>query len=335
MKLLKKSTFARAAGSLALAGHLLLGVAEPAAAQVVAKVGAAYGDESHPQIKMLLRWAQLVKERTDGGVEIQIFPGGQLGGEVEMAEGLRLGSLQGALVAIDALSGWVPQGGVFSMPFIFRSDDHALAVYNGPFADRIAAYYPPQGFDLLGFWLAGKRNPMGKVKIQTPADVVGKTLRVVQSPLHIDVWKAVGANPTPIPFPEVPNAIQAGTIDFFDGVGSTYYSSKFYEFAPFYSDLGHIYAIMTMVVSDTWWQTLTPEQQAVLKDSFRELAPVNHHVITYENVAGADKAGAASATITVVKDKAPWQAAMKPVWDKWAGETADGQELIDAIVAVQ
>ncbi|MGH6922526.1 MAG: TRAP transporter substrate-binding protein [Propylenella sp.] len=321
------------AGSMAFAGCLVFGLAGPAVAQVVAKVGAAYGDENHPQIKMLLRWAQLVKERTDGEVDIQIFPGGQLGGEVEMAEGLRLGSLQGALVAIDALSGWVPQGGVFSMPFIFRDDDHALAVYNGSVADQIAAYYPAQGFDLLGFWLAGKRNPMGKIQIETPDDVAGKTLRVVQSPLHIDVWKAVGANPTPIPFPEVPNAVQSGTIDFFDGVGSTYFNSKFYEFAPFYSDLGHIYAIMTLVVGDSWWQGLTTGQQGAIQSSFRELAPVNHHLITYENVAGADKAAAAGATVTIVRDKAPWQAAMKPVWDKWADETTDGRKLIEAIVA--
>lgn len=260
--------------SIATAGALtLFAFADPLAAQSAAKVtvktGIAFGNETHPITISATRWSQIVRERTNGEVDIQVFPGGQLGGEVEMLEGLRLGSLQAAVVEISATSGWVPQGAVFSLPFLFRNDDHLFATYTGSVGKKLAAYYPPKGFRLMGFWTSGARHPMGKFKIEKPEDVAGKKMRTMQVQLHLDAWNAVGANPTPMPFPEVMNALQTGTIDYFDSIGSSYWDLKAYEVAPHMSVLGHIYAIFTVAVSEQWWQRQTPEHRKVMESAFR------------------------------------------------------------------
>jgi TRAP-type transport system periplasmic protein len=326
--------------SIATAGALaLFAYADPAAAQSAAKVtvktGIAFGNETHPITISATRWSQIVRERTNGEVDIQVFPGGQLGGEVEMLEGLRLGSLQAAVVEISATSGWVPQGAVFSLPFLFRDDDHLFASYTGSVGKKLAAYYPPKGFRLMGFWTSGARHPMGKFKIEKPEDVAGKKMRTMQVQLHLDAWNAVGANPTPMPFPEVMNALQTGTIDYFDSIGSSYWDLKAYEVAPHMSVLGHIYAIFTVAVSEQWWQRQTPEHRKVMESAFQELAPFEHHLITYYNALGPDKAAKAGATVTYVKDKTAWQAKMKPLWDKWAAGVPDGKALYEEILATK
>jgi TRAP-type transport system periplasmic protein len=244
--------FAKLAALVGIAALASLAMPAPAPAQqakVTVKTGIAFGNETHPIVIAATRWSQLVRDRTNGEVDIQVFPGGQLGGEVEMLEGLRLGSLQAALVEISATSGWVPQGAVFSLPFLFRDDDHLYKTYSGPVGKKIAEYYPAQGFKLMGFWTSGARHPMGKFKIEKPEDVAGKKMRTMQVQLHLDAWNAVGANPTPMPFPEVMNALQTGTIDYFDSIGSSYWDLKAYETAPHMSVLGHIYAVFTVAVS--------------------------------------------------------------------------------------
>jgi tripartite ATP-independent transporter DctP family solute receptor len=329
---------ARLAALVGVAAFSLLAVTVPAAAQqakVTVKTGIAFGNETHPITIAATRWSQVVRERTNGEVDIQVFPGGQLGGEVEMLEGLRLGSLQAAVVEISATSGWVPQGAVFSLPFLFRNDDHLFAAYSGPVGKKLAAYYPPKGFRLMGFWTSGARHPMGKFKIEKPEDVVGKKMRTMQVQLHLDAWNAVGANPTPLPFPEVMNALQTGTIDYFDSIGSSYWDLKAYEVAPHMSVLGHIYAIFTVAVSEPWWQRQSAEHRRVMETTFQELASFEHNLISYYNALGPDKAAKAGATITYVKDKTPWQAKMKPLWDKWAAGVPDGKALYEEILATK
>ncbi len=321
----------------ALAAAAILMAAPPAAAQpkVTVKTGIAFGTETHPIVIAATRWSQLVRERSNGEIDIQIFPGGQLGGEVEMLEGLRLGSLQAALVEMGATSGWVPQGAVFSLPFLFRDDDHLFKSYSGPVGTKIAAYFPPKGFRLMGFWTSGARHPMGKFKIEKPEDVAGKKMRTMQVQLHLDAWKAVNANPTPMPFPEVMNALQTGTIDYFDSIGSSYWDLKVYEVAPHMSVLGHIYAVFTVAVSEPWFQRLTPAHQQILTSTFQELAPFEHHLISYYNAVGPDRAAKAGATITYVRDKTAWQAKMKPLWEAWGISVPDGKALYEEILATK
>jgi len=177
-----------------------------------------------------------------------------------------------------------------------------------------AARYLPHGFVVLGFWNNGIRHPMGRFAINVPDDVKGKKMRVIESPLHIALWGMLGANPTPLPAPEIYNALQTGVIDFLDNSKSSYLALRFYEVAPYFTDLGHIYSYGAFSFSKLYWDKLTPEQQTILR---QEAAPA----IVYQDQAETTGDEAALAkTVTmgakVTKpDHAPWVAAMKPFWE--------------------
>lgn len=325
-----KSRLAKAGRTALLVSGLACGSWAASAADIVARFGFV-GIEEHPSTQALQRFAQLVSTRTNGTVEIQLFLGGQLGGEKEMSEQIRLNSLQGALVTNAALSSWVPEGQIFDLPFVFRDDDHAFSVTTGPIADRLAQKFTPQGFHVAAFWVVGTRHPMGTVPIRTPDDVKGKKMRVIQSPLHIEIWKTLGANPTPIPHTEIYNSVQTGVVDILDNSMTTYWFSKFYEVAPHFTLLGHIYAVGPVVFSEAFWKRLSPAQQAAIDRSAKDAAIFQNNLIVLNEekaLANAEKAG--SKVLRNV-DKEPWRKAMVPIWEKWAGPVG-GIDRINEIV---
>lgn len=316
-----------AVAAVALASLGFPGQAE--AQKLTAKMGTVV-NESHPNTVAMARLGQLVSRRTGGSVEIQVFPSSQLGGEKEMAEGIRLGSVQGAIINLSVLSSWVPEGQLFDLPFIFRDDDHVYAVTQGAVGKDLAKLYEPHGFKVLGYWINGVRHPMGKFAIEAPGDVDGKKMRVIQSPLHIDVWKTVGANPTPISWPETFNAVQTGVVDFLDNSKSTFWSAKLYEVASHFTELGHIYSIGALVVGTNFWDKLNPEQQAAFQASADQAVRFENHLLGYNDDLALAKAVQAGATVHM-PDKEPWREAMLPIWEQWAPKVG-GMEMIQRVL---
>jgi tripartite ATP-independent transporter DctP family solute receptor len=287
----------------------------------------------HPVVVVLEEFKKRVEERTDKAINVQIFHTAQLGGEREMAEGMRLGSIEGAAITLAAVSTWVPQGGLFDLPFVFKDDDHALRVYNGATAKRLAEFYPPQGFRVLGFSLSGVRNLFSTYPVAKPEDVRGRKMRTLQSPLHIAIWKTVGANPTPIPHPEVYGALQTKVVDIADNTATNYVNERWYEVAPNYSTTGHIYAIGATFVSERWFQRQKADHQKALVESMAEVVPMQHKLILAQDAESLGKAERAGAKIIRITDKSAWSDPMRPIWNEWAGQHATHKELFDAMAA--
>lgn len=306
-----------------------------AAAEFTAKIGKIGGDEETAENLALLRYEQLVERRTGGAVDLQIFIGNQLGDEVAIAEGMRLGSVEGGLLTSQAMSTWVPEGDVWGLPFIFRDADHALAATSGAPGEMVRAYYEDQGFHVVGLWTAGARHPVGHHAIETVGDAAGKKIRVKQSQLAMEIWKAVDANPTPMPWPEVANAIETNTIDLYTTLGSAWWGMKLYETAPHFSEVGHTWVVYLMTFSKAWWDKLPAQHQAVLEEAAAEMALFQHHYLDYANVRGPQLAERLGYEVHRIKDRDAWVAAMSGIWNDWAGEVADGRELIDAIQSVE
>src|SRR4029079_7561737 len=127
-------------------------------ARLTARVSVLAND-THPSTIAWRRFAQLIAERPGGACEIQVFPSAQLGGEREVSEGMRLGSVQGSSVNVAVLSSWVPEGQLFDMPFLFRDLDHAARGAPGPIGQAMAEKYLQHGFRVLGYWNNGVRHP--------------------------------------------------------------------------------------------------------------------------------------------------------------------------------
>lgn len=305
----------------------------PAIARAAAPIPMRVGILNDTQSPMFAAWshfAGIVHERTGGAIEVQIFPNAQLGAEKDVADGIRLGSVQGAALSVAVLSAWVPQGEVFELPFLFRDIPHAHAVMTGQVAEGLKAQFRPHGFEVLAYTDFGIRHPLGKFPIHTPGDVKGKRIRIIQSPLHLALWRALDAIPTPLPVTEAYNALETGVVDFMDMSKTGYRQLRFFEVAPDFAELGHIYSLAGWLVGAQFWQQLTPAQQAILASAAAESAALQSQL---EEARGdADIAWLVkNAGVTVTRpDPAPWRTAMKPVWEQFAPKLG-GMKLIEQI----
>jgi len=287
--------------------------------------------EGHPKAIAVERFAKLVAERTNGEVEIKVFPNSQLGGEVETAEGIRIGSIQIGLVTSSILVNWVPEVQALDLPFLFLNDAHAIKA-SEPLSNRLRAKFESQGFHLLGFSVNGARELISTFPIEKPEDVRGKKMRVIQSPLHLELWKAMGANPVPIPAPEIYTSLQTRVVDFFDNTTTNYKTFRFYEVAPHFTKLDHIYALGTWIVGLRWWRTLPKSHQAAIEKSALEIQPVIPELLSKtddEALAYAKKNG--NAKIVIVDDKQPWRAATAKMFAEFAEKIPDGKEIVSLI----
>jgi tripartite ATP-independent transporter DctP family solute receptor len=316
----------------------LQGAARPARAQTPApKAGrakvlkfASLGTDIHPATISARGFGEAVTKGTGGALEVQVFPSAQLGGEREVAEGMLLGSVQGSALTLAVLGNWVPEGQLFELPFLFRDDQHALGVMGSRIAEDMAGRFPAKGFRVFGFPLGGIRHLMAKFPINLPADIKGKKMRTIQSPLHITLWQTLGAIPTPLPPGEIYNAMQTGVIDFFDNAKSSYWDEKWYEVAPYLTELGHIYTFSAFTLSDRFWQQLTPDQQKVVRDAARETAGRHSKLVLDDDVTALKKA-VEKGTKVIVPDRKPWQAAMTPIWAQF-GDKLGGMSAIERVV---
>jgi tripartite ATP-independent transporter DctP family solute receptor len=324
----------RLALAAALVGATLALPAAAGAQQQTLRIGTVVA-APHPAIALMDDFKKQVEQRTAGGIVVQFYPAGQLGGEREMAEGHRLGSIEGSLNTLTVFSTWVPLANIFDMPFIFRDEAHAWNVYSGPVGQKIAEAFPAQGFRALAFTLAGVRNVFATFPVSKPEDVRGKKMRTLQSPLHLQIWSSMGANPTPIPHPEVYNALQTKIVEIADNTATNYLNEKWYEVAPHFSTTGHIYAIAGVFLSERWYQRQKPEHRTALAEVSAIFARAMHKAIVDGDAASLGKAAAAGAKIVNVTDKAAWATPMRPIWDQWIGTDAQRRELIDSIVATR
>ena len=286
--------------------------------------------EDNPKYEAAAIFAGLVEEKTDGAVEVALFPNSLLGGEAETAEGIRIGSLQMGILTSSVLSQWIPEVQVLDLPLIFESDAHAAAI-NEPLTAALADEFAANGFHLLGFTPNGARCIISQTAIATPEDAAGKKMRVIQNPLHVAVWKAVGANPVPIPAPEIYNSMETGVVDFFDNTAANYYSSRFFEVAPFYTKLNHIYAMGTWVISESWFNNLPEDYQSAVTDAAHEAQAAYvplWHAADDAALAETEKQGS---TIISDIDRAAWAGKLLPVQEEFSQSIPNAAALLEII----
>jgi len=312
--------------SLAILGVMLCLWSAPAAAQLAGRVAVIY-PEGQPTVQMWRRFAERVRA---AGVTLQVIPGGQLGGEREVAEGMRLGSIQAADNTLASLSAWVSEGQVFDFPYLFRDLGHIERVMAGPVGERFKGLYAAQGFQVLGYIVYGPRNLVSRVAVERPEDLRGRPMRVIQSPLHIALWRALGANPTPIPITEAYGALETGVVSLMDMTADGFEALRLYEVAPYYVETNHIWSVGAIIVAARFWSRLDREQQ-------REFAAAAADATAFFNALQARfQSEALARAVTrgarvVHPDVALWQAATRRIQDDERSRQG-GASLIDVLV---
>jgi tripartite ATP-independent transporter DctP family solute receptor len=313
--MMKKSVFA-----LLLVVSLVMFGTGFTEAKIVVKYGHV-GPPIHTQHAGALAFAKYVNEQTKGEIEVQVFPMGQLGGERSMTEQVQSGTLHMTAITAGVLANFVPEMGIIELPFIYPTRDIAYKVLDDKdVKERFAKYCDGKGFVFIGYTENEFRDfTNSKRPIKRPEDMKGLKMRVVESPIMIDTFKALGANPTPLPFPEIYNALQQKVIDGQDNPLFTSMLMKFLEVNKFATLSNHILTECPTVVNKKFWASLTPEQQKIFRDAAEVQIKVNRDGNTKNRTEMMEKFKALKIDLYLLthEDREAFRKAIKPVLDKY------------------
>jgi tripartite ATP-independent transporter DctP family solute receptor len=246
-----------------------------------------------------------------------VFSGGKLGNEKDSIEQTKIGAIAMTRINVAPMNNICAPTMVPTMPFLFRSPEHMRKVLDGPIGDEILKSCEPQGFIALAFYDSGSRSIYSvKKQIKSLADVKGMKIRVQQSDLWVSLLEAMGANATPMPYGEVYTALKTGLVDAAENNYPSYDSSRHYEVAKFYAKTEHSMAPEMLLFSKKIWDTLSADDQKALRQAAKESVPYMRKLWDEREAKSLATVKAGGATITEV-DKASFQAAMKPVYDKF------------------
>ena len=253
---------------LLLAGVLVLGLTAAAnAADFVFKLG-HIADPENPYAKGAEKFAQLVKEKTGGKVEVQVFPSSQLGNQRDLVEGTQFGTIDFTMTSTAVLGNFLPQVAVFDLPFIFRDVQHAYKALD-TVGMEIAQQL--QGMKLLAYYENGVRHMTNsKRPIRKPEDMKGLKIRVMEQPIYIEMIKALGGNPTPMAFGELFTALQQGVVDGQENPAAHIYTARFFEVQKYISLTAHTYSAEPMLVSLAAWNKLPKDLQEKIQSAANE-----------------------------------------------------------------
>lgn len=255
----------------ALAASLIASAAPAAEFNLKASHSAA---PSEPYQIGLQYFADKVKERSGGRVEVTIYPNNQLGNEKEVVEGLLLGTVDVAITANGVLGNFVPSVGIFDLPFLFRDREHLYKVMDGPVGDQLKADVAKRGYRLLAYYEAGIRHLLTKKPINSMADLHNMKIRTMQVPTHVAAFKAFGANPTPMAYGELYGAIQSGVVDGAEAANSNYYAQKFFEVAPNYAQVSWTALVAELLISERRLKSFPEDIQKIILEAAQESAAV-------------------------------------------------------------
>lgn len=213
-------------------------------------------------------FAKEVKAKSGGRIDVQVFGAGALGGERELVESVKNGFIQAGL-ASGVMANFFPSAMVTDIPYLFPSDDIADKVMDGPFGQKLAAdFNAATGMHNLCFGEVGFRHfSTGKTQVRSPKDLAGLKIRVQETPLYVTEMKALGAQPTPIAFPELYTALQTGVVDGQENPVPTIIFAKLYEVQKHVTLDGHNYGIDWFVMSDKFYKSLAPDLLKVVTDA--------------------------------------------------------------------
>jgi len=227
--------------------------------------------QEHPQGQGAKKFADIVEQKSGGKIKVRLFPSGQLGGDLQTVSALQGGTIDLTVLNAGLLVGQVKEFGLFDLPFLFASGKEADAVVDGPFGRKLADLLPAKNLMSLGYWELGFRNLTNSRRPVTKLEEIqGLKVRVVQSPLYIDLFNTLGANAVPLPFPELYTALEQKTVDGQENPVTLINTSKFYEVQKHLTLTRHTYNPQIVVFSKRVWDRLDADEKKLIEDAAQE-----------------------------------------------------------------
>ncbi|WP_418315350.1 TRAP transporter substrate-binding protein [Piscinibacter sakaiensis] len=259
-----------------------------------------------------------VAEKTGGKLTGKIFHNGVLGDQPDAIEQTRLGAIDFGEFSLGPMGQSIPETNVVSLPFIFKSVPQMHKLMDGEVGEAIGKGMIAKGLVPVGWYDAGARSFYNSIKpINTPADVKGMKVRVMNNDLFVGMVSSMGGNATPMAFGEVFQSIKTKVVDGAENNPPSYESTNHFEVAKYYSLTEHLIIPECLCVSKVSWDKLTPEQQAIVKAAGKKSAELQRKLWAEREKASMAKVTAGGVKVNMVTNKKPFQDAMKPVYDKF------------------
>jgi tripartite ATP-independent transporter DctP family solute receptor len=240
---------------------------------------ATQNPKGHPLVMGMEKFAELVTARSGGRIKINLFPGGVLGGDQANVSALQGGTLEMVVLNSGILASQAKEFGVYDFPFMFANPKEADAIVDGPFGKMMHQKLGAKGIVGLAYWELGFRNITNSRRpIHKVDDIAGLKLRVIPNAINVDWVKALGANPTPLPFPEVYAALDQKAIDGQENPVTVISANKFYEVQKHIVLSNHQYNPQSLIFSKKVWDTLSAADRKILADAGAEAATYQRQV---------------------------------------------------------
>lgn len=248
--------------AIALAAAMVFTSAQSQEVLVLADIYA----EDHSNSLGDIRFKELVEERSNGELQIELYFDATLGSERELAESVVAGTVDIAPSGLAGIGLFFPELQALEMPYLYEDLDHLTRVAEA-IAPEVEAIFQAEGLRTLGFWFLGPRMIASTRPIETPEDLEELRLRVPESPLYVGMARFMGAIPTPIPFPEVYTSLETGVADAAEGEPQSLFTAKWYEPTGTVSQTNHIWHFRHLVVNGARFDSLSEDHQQILREA--------------------------------------------------------------------
>lgn len=310
---MQRNTFIRSAIAIA-AGTLLSLAAHAQAVKLTLGHGAAPGNPRH---EAAVKFAEVVKAKSGGRIEVQVAPSAQLGDDAAMLTALRTGALDMSANSQGAVANAVPEYAAFGMPFLFSNLSQAWKVLDGPLGKELADRSADKGLVVLGYWDNGVRHMSNSKKpLLKPEDLKGMKMRTPPDAVTVDIMQALGAEAQQIKFAELYVALQQGVVDGQENPLMNIHASKLYEVQKFISLTGHKYEMTPFLMSKRSWDKLTDADRKAVQEAATEATALQRKLSQESDDKLVADLKAKGVRVDAV-DKAAFEKGTAAVDDKW------------------
>lgn len=273
------------------------------------------------------RFADLVNQKSGGRMNVRLYPGGTLGGDLQTLSATQGGILDMSMMAPALLVGSVKEFAILDLPFLFNDVKEADAILDGPVGTKLLAHLPDKGVVGLGYWEHGYRNltnsrrPVAKLE-----DIDGLKIRTLQVPLYLDMIKALGAAVVPLALPELYGALESRAVDGQENPSVTIETNKYYEAQKYLSTTRHVYNSILVMMGKKTWDQLSADEQKIVQDAAAEARPYQRQVSREMDAKAVANLKAKGMTVTEVtpQERARMRERLRPVTDKYVREAGPG-----------
>jgi len=283
---------------------------------------------------LALRFKEIVEKTSGGRYKVDIFPAGQLGDEQKMVKDARRGSIDGAVVAINNITPFAKSVGVLTLPYLMQSFNDAVKATTGDLGNKWRdVLIKEAGVRVMGWGYSNFRVlTNSKRPVATLADLKGLKIRVPKNAIMIETWKALGAEPVPMAWPETFTALQQKVVDGQDNPHVANFSMKFYEVQKFTSECHYLFSLQPLVFGEKFFNSLSPEDQAMFTRAGIEAQQYNLLFSVTEAETAKQNMIKNGVAHNEIEDEDQWsKIAMDQVWPKFY-ETVGGKPAVDDVV---